>query len=340
MAAVLVAAMIASIFRSGPAFAEPRIAALPEMKALAAAAAPAAGCSPNSDDWTSARSGEKRCVFKGQYSTRRRIVEQCLRDRPALGTYIYQTTSECSPSGGVEAIGQARAIKYLNDNLGVPPPGNQPGGIINPMIQWEPTLNGGSDRPDIIYYDRAGNTFAEIIEAKVKTNKDYDGWGGQVARYAAVLVANGVQKVTPGTVLNRWGQYEDWFQVYSKDADCKVDGQAGFKLSTYRAISPTPGLLHIEEVKKERKCEQQKRQPPPNSPPIQIVIDQNDDDHKWPIPPILLPLIDSIETVGATTLADDVAAYGSVEAAAAALTAETEGFEVPPGMWTPGYAAI
>ncbi|GAA3140035.1 hypothetical protein GCM10010466_33890 [Planomonospora alba] len=281
----------------------------------------AIACKPNSDDWSIGTSGQKRCVFKHMYSTRRRINEVCLRDRPVLGTHIYQRPSECSPSGGVEAIGQARAIKYLNDQLGVA------GGLINPEIQWEPTLSGGSDRPDIIYYDRAGNNWAQVIEAKVKDNPDYSGWGAQVARYAAVLTANGIKNVTAGTVLNRWGTYEDWFQVYSKNATCKVGGKNGYQLSTYKAVSPTPGLLHIEEVKKERKCEQQKRQPGPGDPPADIPQEEeNDDDDKWPVPPILLPLIQRITTVGATSLAGDVAAYGSVEAAAAALTAEVELF--------------
>ncbi|GAA3597812.1 hypothetical protein GCM10022419_096440 [Nonomuraea rosea] len=293
---------------------------------LARWAEAAAGCQPNSDDWANGRSGQKRCIFKGTYSTRRRINEACLRARPALGTHIYQQPSECSPSGGVEAIGQARAIKYLNDQLGVPIPATA-GAVINPELQWEPTLSAG--RPDIVYYDRAGNSFAEVIEAKVKDNPDYSGWGGQVARYAAVIAANGVSNVRAGTVLNRWGAYQDWFQVYNKNATCKVDGKDGFQLSTYKAISPTPGLLHIEEVKKQRKCEERKRQPPPGSPPAEAPAedeDENDDDNRWPVPPILLPLIQRITTVGTTTLAGDVAAYGSVEAAAAALTAEVELF--------------
>ncbi len=281
----------------------------------------AVACAPNSDDWSIGRSGQKRCVFKHQYSTRRRINEACLRDRPVLGTHIYQQPSECSPSGGVEAIGQGRAIKYLNDQLGVS------GGLINPEIQWEPTLSGGSDRPDIIYYDRAGNNWGQVIEAKVKDNPDYSGWGAQVARYAAVLIANGVKNVTAGTVLNRWGAYEDWFQVYNKNPTCKVGNKPGYQLSTYKAVSPTPGLLHIEEVKKERKCEERKRQPGPGDPPADIPEEEeNDDDDRWPVPPILLPLIQRITTVGATSLAGDVAAYGSVEAASAALTAEVELF--------------
>ncbi|WP_103954569.1 VWD domain-containing protein [Nonomuraea solani] len=266
-------------------------------------------------------------MFNRMYSTRRRINEVCLRDRPALGTHIYQQPNECSPSGGVEAIGQARAIKYLNDQLGATPPAGQPGAVINPDIQWEPTLSGGSDRPDIIYYDHVNTSFGQVIEAKVDGNPDYAGWGNQVARYAAVLQANGVRGVSAGTVLNRWGTYTDYFQVYNRNSTCKVDGKAGFQLSTYKAISPTPGLLHIGEVRKERKCEEQKRTPTPGSPPAQVPADdEEDDDNRWPVPPILLPLITRITTVGATSLAGDVAAYGSVEAAAAVMTAEVEAF--------------
>ncbi|WP_143653313.1 VWD domain-containing protein [Streptosporangium subroseum] len=283
----------------------------------------AAACAPNSNDWTNGRSGQKRCVFNGMYSTRRRINDVCLSNRPAFGTHIYQQPNECSASGGVEAIGQARAIKYLNDQLGVAAPA-VPGAVINPENQWEPTLSGGSDRPDIIYYDRAGSTFAQVIEAKVKGNPDYSGWGNQVARYAAVLIANGVSNVSAGTVLNRWGTYEDWFQVYNRNPSCKVGDKDGYQLSTYKAISPTPGLLHIEEVRKARKCEETKRQPPPGSPPTQVPAeeeDEDDDDDKWPIPPILIPLIERVTTVDPPSRGGDVGEYGSVEAAAAALAA-------------------
>ncbi|MFG1978229.1 VWD domain-containing protein [Nonomuraea fuscirosea] len=289
---------------------------------LARWAEAATACSPNSDDWSNGRSGQKRCVFKHMYSTRRRINEACLRDRPVLGTHIYQQPNECSPSGGIEAIGQARAIKYLSDQIG------GSGGLINPEIQWEPTLSGGSDRPDIIYYDRAGNNWGQVIEAKVEGNPDYSGWGGQVVRYVGVLTNDGVKNVTAGTVLNRWGSYDDWFQVYSKNPSCKVDGKDGYQLSTYRALSPVPGLLHIEEVKKERKCEETKRQPPPGSPPAEIPeVEEDDDDRYWPIPPGLRQLIDQLTRPGNDSGDSgdpqniDVAKYGSAAAAAAALTA-------------------
>ncbi|MFI7702450.1 VWD domain-containing protein [Nonomuraea sp. NPDC049480] len=284
----------------------------------------ATACSPNSNDWSNGRSGQKRCVFNHMYSTRRRINEACLRDRPVLGTHIYQQPNECSPSGGIEAIGQARAIKYLSDQIG------GGGGLINPEIQWEPTLSGGSDRPDIIYYDRAGNNWGQVIEAKVKDNPDYSGWGGQVVRYVNVLTQDGVRNVTAGTVLNRWGTYDDWFQVYSKNASCKVGDKDGYQLSTYRALSPVPGLLHIEEVRKERKCEQNKRQPTPGSPPADIPeLDENDDDRDWPISPGLRQLIDRLTTPRGDSGSqnnNDVARYGSAAAAAAALTASTVAF--------------
>ncbi|MEV4116175.1 VWD domain-containing protein, partial [Nonomuraea sp. NPDC049695] len=267
-------------------------------------------------------------MFNGMYSTRRRIKADCLTSRPVLGTYIYQQPNECSSGGGIEAIGQARALKYLNDHLGATPPAGQPGAIINPDVQWETYLNNGRDRPDIVYYDRIGTTFAEVVEAKVKGNPDYEGWAGQVSRYVRAIAANGVNGVRAGWVLDRWGAYEDWFQVYSKEKTCPLgDGNKGFQLSTYRATTPVAGLLDIREVKKERKCERQKDPADPNSPPAKIpVVDENDDDFKWDPPDYLLPLIRGIRTVGPTTLAEDIGAYGSVEAAAAELTAEIELF--------------
>ncbi|MCK2218399.1 VWD domain-containing protein [Actinomadura sp. ATCC 31491] len=284
----------------------------------------ATACSPNSDDWSNGRSGEKRCVFNHKYSTRRRINEACLRDRPVFGTHIYQQPSECSPSGGVEAIGQARAIKYLSDQIG------GGGGLINPAIQWEPSLSGGSDRPDIIYYDRVGNSWGQVIEAKVSDNADYSGWGGQVARYVTALSNDGVRNVTAGTVLNQYGAYDDWFQVYSKNRSCKVGDKDGYQLSTYRATAPVPGLLRIDEVRKERKCEESKRQPPPGSPPTEIPEwDENDDDRDWPIWQGLRQLLDRLTTPRGDSSSEnnnDVARYGSTAAAAAALTAALVAF--------------
>ncbi|TYB64912.1 hypothetical protein FXF51_20965 [Nonomuraea sp. PA05] len=310
---------------------------------LARWAEAATACSPNSTDWSNGRSGQKRCVFNHMYSTRRRINDACLRDRPVLGTHIYQQPNECSPSGGIEAIGQARAIKYLSDQIG------GGGGLINPEIQWEPTLSGGGDRPDIVYYDRAGNNWGQVIEAKVDGNPDYSGWGGQVVRYIGVLTGDGVKNVVPGTVLNRWGTYDDWFQVYTKNPSCKVDGKDGYQLSTYRALSPLPGLLHIEEVKKERKCEETKRQPPPGSPPADIPeLDENDDDRDWPIPQGLRQLIDRLTRPPGGGSSDssnnDVARYGSAAAAAAALTASVMMFlRTPQGalfLRTAGFATV
>ncbi|MEU4514514.1 VWD domain-containing protein [Nonomuraea wenchangensis] len=293
------------------------------------AEAAAAACAPNSDDWSNGRSGEKRCVFNEMYSTRRRIKDACLRDRPPLGTHIYQQPSECSASGGIEAIGQARAIKYLSDQIG------GGGGLINPEIQWEPSLRGGSDRPDIIYYDRVGSNWGEVIEAKVQDNSNYSSWSAQVVRYIAALTSNGVRNVIPGTVLNRWGKYEDWFQVYTKNATCKVDGKDGYQLSTYRAVSPLSGLLHIEEVRKERKCEPSKRQPPPGSPPADVpVLEEDDKDRDWPIPEALKHLIKNLLKPGGGSGGgsggseenNDVARYGSTAAAAAAMAAAIVAF--------------
>src|ERR1700754_2388438 len=86
----------------------------------------AEACSPNSDDW-SVVGPRKRCVFNHDYSTRRRLDGACLGARPRLGTHIYQSPEACSRGGGIESIGQARAIKYLSDRRGRTPPGGGAG---------------------------------------------------------------------------------------------------------------------------------------------------------------------------------------------------------------------
>ncbi|WP_170313733.1 VWD domain-containing protein, partial [Phytoactinopolyspora halophila] len=287
----------------------------------------AAECSPNSDSWTIRRAGErdKRCVFNHMYSTRKRIKLQCLKARPQLGTHIYQYASECSPNGGIESIGQARAIKYLSDRLGRTPPGVESNEVIDPEVQWETVLGGGMSRPDIVYYDRVGSTFAHVIEAKVADNQKYEDWSAQVARYSAALEADGIENAFAGTVLNQWGPYEDWFQVYGQEKTCKTaDGTAGYVLRTFRATSPEPGLLHIEERKKSRKCEKEKRQPGPEDQAREEPEDVEDGLFDWDVPPVILPVIQRITPATATSLAGDVAAYGSVEAAAANMTSQVE----------------
>ena len=293
-------------------------------------ASAAVACAPNDIQWTPGVRGEKpRCVFNTERATRRRIETNCLNSRPPLGTYIYDNSHECSKSIGIEAIGQSRALKFISDRLGqASPPG--PGNIINPSIQWE-TSFGRSDRSDIVQYDLDGSNFAEVIEAKVKGNPTYKGWLAQVSRYSSAIRSGGVRNVAAGNILNRLagGTYQDAFQVYDKERTCQTStGEDGYILKTFIADSRSAGLLHIEEVEKVRKCEKDKSQPPPNSTEVEIPVEEPDelDLPKWPIPVAIAALAARISTVAPATLAGDVAAYGSVEAAAATMTAQIERF--------------
>src|SRR5207248_7609236 len=104
------------------------------------------------EQWEIGVSGEKpRCLKGWTFATRRRLVELpdrpgCLRG-PLVQNYVYTVRDYCGGEG-VEAIGQARAIKFLSDRLETPSRG-----LISPNVQWEVSL-GRVRRPDIFVYDR------------------------------------------------------------------------------------------------------------------------------------------------------------------------------------------
>ncbi|WP_329138477.1 hypothetical protein OG552_30810 [Streptomyces sp. NBC_01476] len=96
-------------------------------------------------------------------------------DGPGLpaGPAPAQTYTRRTCEADVEAIGQARAVKYLSDHLESPSQR-----LISPDVQWEMSLPGG-ERPDIVTYDRTDAAAGvEVIEAKIKgENADYPQWG-------------------------------------------------------------------------------------------------------------------------------------------------------------------
>jgi hypothetical protein len=118
------------------------------------------------------------------FATRRRLlaVPGCLAD-PVIQGQEYLTRAACG--SGIEAIGQARAVKYLSDHLETPSQG-----LISPNVQWEVSL-GAVARPDIFVYNRFFSPLpgvrpidgVHIIEAKVKNeNPKYDEWRDQVTK--------------------------------------------------------------------------------------------------------------------------------------------------------------
>ncbi|WP_200827730.1 VWD domain-containing protein, partial [Thermomonospora echinospora] len=209
---------------------------------------------PNDENWQPGVSGEpQRCINGYKYTTRRRLknVDGCLKSRPDALSHVYRH-NKCGQ--GIEYIGQARAIRYLSDQL-------EPGlAGVTPDVQWE--MQVGRDRLDILYYDRtmpAPNAAVQVIEAKVTTNNDYAQWPGQVDGYIDYLRNNGMTSVARGQILNYWGPYVDLFRVEDNKSKCEsADGQpitnAASVIRTYRATSPEPGLLRIEEIEDLAEC--------------------------------------------------------------------------------------
>ncbi|NEA54273.1 hypothetical protein G3I60_08940 [Streptomyces sp. SID13666] len=239
------------------------------------------------------------------YKTRRILKPNpgCFDNVAPVDGYLRFT---CGP--GVEAIGQARAIKYLSDHLESPSQG-----LISPNVQWEMYLP-GNKRPDIFVYDRANPAAGvDVIEAKVKgENADYAQWGTQVDGYVQQFTQRGMVNVRRGNTLNRWGAYADEFLVRDTNKACTSTGGTGYIWRTYKATSPQSGLLSIEEVRDKRTCSEEK--PPTSSNPQ---------------PPVLIAVPDTLPEVISTVaedggLAGDVAAAGGPEAAAADLIAELE----------------
>jgi len=231
---------------------------------FAATSASAAGCA-NDDNWDNGFEGDRRCVNGHMYATRRRLLDipGCLESPTTLG-FVYPSRSYCYKSGGVEAIGQARAIKFLSDRLETPSQG-----LISPNVQWEMSLS-NVRRPDIVAYNRFSAPRAgvrdiagvHVIEAKVTENNDYTDWAVQVDAQIKFFTDQGMTGVHRGTILNdvSGGLYLDTFLVWDpKSGGCRTaSGSAGFALRTYEATSPEPGLLRIGEIKAQRKCSEDK----------------------------------------------------------------------------------
>ncbi|MGW4892751.1 VWD domain-containing protein [Kitasatospora sp. NPDC004240] len=222
--------------------------------------AQAATCT-NDTNWAAGARGEaKRCINGHLYTTRRQlaVLPGCLG--PTRPGFVYDRNT-CGK--GVEAIGQARGVKYLSDRVETPSQG-----LISPDVQWE-MYQPGNKRPDIVVYDR-NNAAAgvDVIEAKVKgENADYPQWGTQVDGYIAHFRSQGMVNVRRGDTLNKWGVYRDEFQVWDAEKTCKTAaGDAGYVRRTYLGTAPQAGLLSIEEDRGKRVCDKDKVQPP--SPPI------------------------------------------------------------------------
>ncbi|MFJ4095875.1 VWD domain-containing protein, partial [Kitasatospora sp. NPDC089913] len=285
----------------------------------------------NDTNWKNGQSGEaKRCVNGYEYTTRRRLKEApgCLQAGPP-GLVLRR--SSCGQ--GVEAIGQARAVKFLSDRLETPSQG-----LISPNVQWEMQLP-DSKRPDIVVYDRANAAAGvDVYEAKTTENKDYADWGTQVDGYIQHFRNQGMAGVRRGTVLNRWGPYRDEFQVWDSKESCKLpSGEKGFTRRTYVATSPQAGLLHVEEDESKEVCDKDRVQPP--SPPISQPSSQptasptsspTAEPTTPPVPPVPVPvpaeLLEKIEVLARDGVPQSVLAAGAATVVAAALVAELEGW--------------
>ncbi len=215
----------------------------PAPVAVAAPAAAGDSCDTNSRDSQIPPTAELRCINKRMLSTRGRIKPGfgCLWNRPQGFTYVRR---QCGGNGGgIEYIGQARAIAELSKREGVAY------GRVSANVQWEVTL--GRTRADILYYDRFNTTAVDVIETKLTSNKDFADWPKQLGGYIAKLQAMQMANIVPGTELNRWGPYHDEFQVDDTRVAC---GGNGTLVRSFLATSPVPGLLQIEEVVPSRVC--------------------------------------------------------------------------------------
>ncbi|MFF2953379.1 pre-peptidase C-terminal domain-containing protein [Kitasatospora sp. NPDC057965] len=288
----------------------------------------AAPCT-NDKNWEIGQSGEaKRCINGYEYTTRRRLKKApgCLQAGPP-GLVLRR--SSCGQ--GVEAIGQARAVKYLSDRLETPSLGT-----ISPNVQWEMQLP-DSKRPDIVVYDRTNaGAGVDVYEAKTTENKDYADWSTQVDGYIQHFRGQGMTGVRRGTVLNRWGTYRDEFQVWDSKETCKTSaGESGFTRRTYVATSPQAGLLHIEEEPDKAVCDKDRVQPP--APPITQPSSQptaspsstpTAEPTTPPVPPVPVPvpaeLLQKIEVLVRDGVPQNVLAAGGATVVAATLISELE----------------
>ena len=245
---------------------------------VAAAPASAAPCT-NDNNWNNGLTDvNDRCVNGSLYATRRRLQETqgCLGPIVPPG-WVYERRNSCG--SGVEAIGQARAIKFLSDRVETPSQGP-----ISPNVQWEMTLPNRS-RPDIVVYNRFSApktgvyavTGVHVIEAKLTTNSTYATWSAQVDNQIAGLggAAAGVHRGTILNDLSTGGIYTDTFKVIDPDkGGCKLPGgNAGFAIRTFAATQPNAGLLSIDEKKPQLECAESK----PNNPDVPLTVDANGD---------------------------------------------------------------
>lgn len=186
MVLVLVATLVGAVVRPSAAF--------------------AAGCDPadpSTFDTSWANRPRGACINGSVYTTRSRLspAQGCLRDTPA--NFEYPDPTYCALSGGVEAIGQARAIRWLSNLL-------EPGPLISPNVQGEMGLPKGF-RPDIFVYNRSNRAAGvEVIGAKLATNRDYADWPLQHYRYITHFSSPPVSmpNVRAGTILTANG-YSD-----------------------------------------------------------------------------------------------------------------------------------
>lgn len=318
----------------------------------------AAATCVNDTNWEIGVSGEKkRCINGYDYTTRRRLKKApgCLQAGPP-GLVLRRTA--CGP--GVEAIGQARAVKYLSDRLETPSQGT-----ISPNVQWEMQLP-DSKRPDIVVYDRADAAAGvDVYEAKTTENKDYADWGTQVDGYIQHFRGQGMTGVRRGTVLNKWGPYRDEFQVWDSKESCKLPaGDEGYTRRTYVATSPQAGLLHIEQDESKAVCDKDRVQPPsppisqpssqptsqPTSSPSSTPTAEPTTPPVLPVPiPVSAELLEKIEVLARDGIPQSAFAAGAATVVAAGLIAELEAwlgtaagvaFLVEVGLTAPGALAL
>jgi hypothetical protein len=292
--------------------------------AMAPTPASAVACT-NDSNWNNGLSDtSKRCISGFEYATRRRIPSVCL-NQPVVQGNVYEKDA-CD--NGVEAIGQARAVKYLSDRLETPSQG-----LISPNVQWEMTLPNRT-RPDIVVYNRFSApttgvysvSGVHVIEAKVTDNAKYSDWPTQLQRQIDGLSpqATGVRE---GTILNELspGGYRDVFKVWddTKGKCTAAGGNAGWGLRTYVATQPFDGLLSIDEDDSKLECSESK--PNNDGPDTAMSIDASGNvDVPAPLPSARQwPAVPSGVACG--LLAPSVARTAPVRVTAGSLVAEGAG---------------
>ncbi|MEU8200630.1 VWD domain-containing protein [Streptosporangium sp. NPDC049046] len=200
--------------------------------------------------------------------------------------------NQCGQNGpetnsGIEYIGQARAISYLNTKIT-----GGSGEGIHPDLQWETTF--GQSRPDIIYYKHTltpqQQPFVQVIEAKVATNYKPNDWNTQVKKQIREMTSRGMTNVGLGNVLR---DYVDQFWV---NFGCSRT-EYGYRIQAYTVTSPRDGLLLITLAKEVKNCKKRVPGEPVDPLPDPLPIPVPDPlpvpvPQPWPVPvpnPIPLP---------------------------------------------------